>query len=129
MEGGAEGGVRDSGVQSIPGPARSPGEIGLSDIGQPSGQATLTLVRSEPPPEYSSQTSSSDDDGDANGHHDDVWRSRRRRERQRLLGLGETPAYRDIVRERSPGVGPGRYRSGSAPAGPSTGSGGVRPIG
>lgn len=101
-----------------PGPARSPNDIGLTEIGQQGQQETS--VRTEAPPDYSSQTSSSSD-----GEDEEIGRrARRKRERERLLGLGETPAYRDIVRERSPGVGPGgRYRSGSAPAGPSSSNG------
>ncbi|KAF8539683.1 concanavalin A-like lectin/glucanase domain-containing protein [Trichophaea hybrida] len=95
-----------------PGPARSPGEIGLTEIEHP--HETQVLVQ-EPPPDYASQTSNSSSDDE------DERRGQRRKERERLLGLGQTPAYRDIVGER--GVG-GRYRSGSAPAGPSGGSSG-----
>ncbi|KAI5798260.1 concanavalin A-like lectin/glucanase domain-containing protein [Pyronema domesticum] len=95
-----------------PGPARSPGEIGLTTIEPSNPQHTIHI--NEPPPDYASQLSSSSEDDNNNPL------SRRRAERERLLGLGQTPAYKDVVGER--GVN-GRYRSGSAPAGPSTARG------
>jgi hypothetical protein len=98
-----------------PGPAREPGEIGLTDIAQHNNNHEVVIQVQGPPPDYSSQTSSSGDD--ENEGSEGQRSTRRAQERERLLG--HAPAYRDIVRERSPGNG-GRWRSGSAPAGPST---------
>jgi hypothetical protein len=104
-----------------PGPARDPGEIGLTDIAHNTNNEVVVRVH-EPPPDYSSQTSSSGGEDEEGGGGEEGQRrgsgtsTRAQQERERLLG--NAPAYRDIVRERSPGNG-GRWRSGSAPAGPS----------
>ncbi|KAA8904563.1 concanavalin A-like lectin/glucanase domain-containing protein [Sphaerosporella brunnea] len=92
-----------------PGPAREPGEIGLTDITHSNNTNSEVVIRvHEPPPDYASQTSSSGDEDESEG----------RRARRAQEVLGNAPAYKDIVRERSPANG-GRWRSGSAPAGPS----------
>ena len=102
-----------------PGPARSPNEIGLTDIEHRQPGHEVVIRVNDPPPDYSSPTSDSSSDGETEGG-EERRRTRRREERERLLG--QTPAYRDIVRERSPNGG--RWRSGSAPAGPSSSSSG-----
>jgi hypothetical protein len=99
-----------------PGPARDPGEIGLTDIAQHSNNEVVVRVHEPPPPDYSSQTSSSGGEDEEGDERQRSSTTRAQQERERLLG--NAPAYRDIVRERSPGNG-GRWRSGSAPAGPS----------
>lgn len=111
-----------------PGPARSPTDISLASIDVASIDVEADrepephFVREpSPPPDYCSQSSSEGDDATAVGETS-RRKKERAEERQRLLGPGPrspTPAYRDVVRERSP-IG-GRGRSGSAPAGPSSG--------
>ncbi|KAI5783638.1 concanavalin A-like lectin/glucanase domain-containing protein [Geopyxis carbonaria] len=103
-----------------PGPARSPTDISLTHFDPPAPAAVTTTIRPpSPPPDYCSQHSASDSSDSSSGSADTLLRKQRAAERERLL-RSPTPAYGDIVRDRSPAPGPGgRYRSGSAPAGPS----------
>lgn len=118
-----------------PGPPRSPNEISLThiDIGEsssqhqhqhlnntsilhndPNNQLNIHIRGLSPPPDYSSQTSSNDTDSLESMDPQTRRRAERAAECERLLGhRSPTPAYKDIVRERSPG---GRSRSESAPA-------------
>lgn len=99
-----------------PGPARSPTDISLTNIEVvDESQEHQHHTQHNPPPYTTSHPAASDSDSTS----DSDTPSSRLQDRARLLGVSRspTPAYGDIIRTRSPGTG--RYRSGSAPAGPS----------